>query len=325
MQSLRIAFSDHYPQFEETNNSVWNDLSKFLKLELVDIDNKPDLLVFGDNPTRHHWRFSGFKVYLTQENQFPDFDECDLAFSHAVHLKDPRSIRLPYYAQVLKNPDLLIRSKTDDFRAHLIKPKFCSFVVSNPRCWQRNRIFKKIHRLKHVDSGGMHFNNLGKVVDDKMSFLKSYRFNIAFENTATPGYITEKLVEPLLVGSIPIYWGDPEVDRDFDLSCMIHARDFKNLNDLANYVIEVDADEKLRQPYLQSPVFLGNTLPAFFQTGYVAKPIIRMLETESPGKRIYRKRRIREHIRHELGWGRRKWEQFGCKFESFLWRIGFRF
>lgn len=324
METLRIAFSDHYPLFKEKNNRVWRDLSNFMHLELVGVDDKPDLLVFGDSPSRHHWRFNGFKVYLTQENQYPDFNECDLAFSHATHFNDPRSIYLPYYAQTLNEPTLLIRRENHDAEVHLYKPRFCSFVVSNPRCWKRNRFFKQMNRLKHVDSGGMHFNNLGSTVDDKVSFLKNYRFNIAFENAATTGYITEKLVEPLLVGSIPIYWGDPEVQRDFDLSCMINAREFPDLSSLAKHVIEVDRNNGLRLTYLKAPVFRGNIIPVCLHKGHVANPIINLIKNGTPGKRIYRKRRIREHIRSELGWGRRKLEQFGCKLESFLWKAGIR-
>ena len=37
---------------------------------------------------------------------------------------------------------------------------------------------------------------------------------IAFENSSFPGYTTEKIFEPMLEGSIPIYWGNPRVDED---------------------------------------------------------------------------------------------------------------
>ena len=41
-------------------------------------------------------------------------------------------------------------------------------------------------------------------------------YNIAIENFAKEGWFTEKLIDCFLFKSIPIYWGDPEIDRYFD-------------------------------------------------------------------------------------------------------------
>lgn len=45
----------------------------------------------------------------------------------------------------------------------------------------------------------------------KLCIIRSYRFTVAFESRRVPGYITEKLFQPLLVGSVPIYMGAPDV------------------------------------------------------------------------------------------------------------------
>jgi glyoxylate carboligase len=53
-------------------------------------------------------------------------------------------------------------------------------------------------------------NNIGYIVDNKRQFQSEYKFSIAFENNAHrpqyPGYTTEKIMEPMTVNSIPIYW-----------------------------------------------------------------------------------------------------------------------
>ena len=36
---------------------------------------------------------------------------------------------------------------------------------------------------------------------------------ICFENTSKPNYFTEKLVNAYYSGSIPIYWGDPNISK----------------------------------------------------------------------------------------------------------------
>ena len=67
-----------------------------------------------------------------------------------------------------------------------------------------------------VDSGGKFLNNVGGPVTDKLSFIKDYKFVISFENSSYPGYTTEKILEPMLVNSIPVYWGNPLVYNDFN-------------------------------------------------------------------------------------------------------------
>ena len=89
----------------------------------------------------------------------------------------------------------------------------------------RNDFFRRLSRYRPVDSGGRVLNTLGHRVADKQAFLRDYKFTIAFENESHPGYTTEKIVEPMLAASIPIYWGDPEVARHFDMDGIIACRD----------------------------------------------------------------------------------------------------
>ena len=43
----------------------------------------------------------------------------------------------------------------------------------------------------------------------KLKFQHRFRFTIAIENSESPGYATERLMDAFLEGTIPIYWGDP--------------------------------------------------------------------------------------------------------------------
>lgn len=43
---------------------------------------------------------------------------------------------------------------------------------------------------------------------------KPYKFSIAFENAWYPGYTSEKIVTSMLAGTIPIYWGNPDIGRE---------------------------------------------------------------------------------------------------------------
>jgi len=323
MRPLRIAFSDFWPGFEAVENRVWEALSLRYEIELTSETRYADLLVFGDFGTRH-WDFQGRKVYLTGENMVPDFDQCDLAFSPVEIPGDRRAVRLPYYAQVLKEAKPFLRAPGYKADPYLDRPAFCSFVSSNPTCRMRNRIFKSLHRKKPVASGGTLFNTTGTKIDDKMAFLRRARFNLACENSRSPGYVTEKLVDAIHACAVPIYWGAPDVGRDFDPRCLINISDYADLDEATEAILRVDQDEAARRRILEAPVFLGNAAPECMSPQHLLAPLTDLLESRSPARRHPRVRRLHEHIRasrHSLSY---KFEKFLCKLEAKLWRHGLR-
>lgn len=70
---------------------------------------------------------------------------------------------------------------------------------------------------KPVACPGKQFNNMPwppdlprDTVAGKLALLERFQFNLCPENVDTPehSYVTEKLVEALVAGTIPVYWGD---------------------------------------------------------------------------------------------------------------------
>ena len=321
MPTLKVAFSDGA---KANNPSAVRILSLLTKsgLAVESAFNDAELLIYSDFGEQH-WTFNGLKIYITGENMVPDFDQCDLAFSPQEDLHDARCIRLPYYAQVLPYMGSLIRGPEWQPQSYLNRPRFCSFVASNPRGSFRNAFFKKLNRLKKVDSAGRHFNNFGSAIDDKLNFLKNYRFNLAFENSQSPGYVTEKLVEPLLTGCIPIYWGAPDVAKDFNPACMINVSDFSDFGEAIDYILQADRDESIRLRHLSAPVFQNNIAPEVLNDSHLLNPIIKLLSSgKKPGQRKYRKRRLREHV-YQSGVNQTL-ASLGCRLEGILWKLGLR-
>lgn len=324
MRNLRIAFSDQTPGFNPTNNRIWDALKTHYRLELSKELSNAEVLVFSDFGTEH-WKYQGKKIYLTGENMLPDFGQCDLAFTPAEIEGDERAVRLPLYAQYIHTLPSLIREPNYDARSKLNRQGFCSFIASNPICFKRNNVFRAIHRRRAVASGGAHFNTIGELVRDKLEFLKSYQFNIACENSSSPGYLTEKLTDALIAGAIPIYWGDPEINRDFNPGCMINVNSYSNLDDLVDHVLQIADNDALRLNILQAAVFKDNKLPTCAHDKYIAGPIINLVENQTAGIRNLKKRRIREHIKEEKGFLAHKLEKGICKVQSRLWKLGLRF
>jgi hypothetical protein len=78
---------------------------------------------------------------------------------------------------------------------------------------------------------------------DKLEFLKRYKFSIVFENAVFPGYLTEKIFDCFFAGVIPVYLGDPNVSERIPSACFIDARDFKNYEALADYLLSMSEEE----------------------------------------------------------------------------------
>ncbi len=43
-----------------------------------------------------------------------------------------------------------------------------------------------------------------------------------------PGYTTEKLFDCFKAGTVPIYWGNPEITRDVNPKAFINCNDYEN-------------------------------------------------------------------------------------------------
>ena len=54
-----------------------------------------------------------------------------------------------------------------------------------------------------VDCYGSHT----RPISNKLDTLRNYQYSLSFENTYTPGYVTEKIVDSFIGITCPIYWG----------------------------------------------------------------------------------------------------------------------
>jgi len=138
-------------------------------------------------------------------------------------------------------------------------------VVSNGNATQRNDFFHKLSKYKQVDSGGRFLNNIGGPVADKRKFITEYKFSIAFENISHSGYTTEKIIEPMFCRSMPIYWGNPKVDLDFNNKSFLNWFDFGSDEALIERIIELDQNDALYEEVYNQPYFNNNQLTKYVE------------------------------------------------------------
>ena len=79
--------------------------------------------------------------------------------------------------------------------------------------------------------------------------MSHYKFALAIENTMTDSYVTEKLFFALDAGTVPIYFGAPNVLDLVPPHSIIVASQFKSMRQLAEYVKRVAADPALYAAY----------------------------------------------------------------------------
>lgn len=108
--------------------------------------------------------------------------------------------------------------------------------------------FKINSKYKQVDSGGKYLNNVGDIgwgIQNKLNFIKDYKFVMSFENDQYLGYTTEKIMEPMCVGSIPIYYGSPLIHEEFNNESFITVKSFEDIDNAIQKIIEIDNNDDM--------------------------------------------------------------------------------
>lgn len=66
-------------------------------------------------------------------------------------------------------------------------------------------------------------------VKDKIACVSQYKFCICYENSVDQlGYVTEKIFDCFVAGTIPLYLGAPNITQYVPKNCFIDRRDFKD-------------------------------------------------------------------------------------------------
>lgn len=261
---IKVNFCDFWPGFESNNLFL-----KFLKQYFqVVVDEKPDYLFYSVYGSKHLEYDDCIKILYTGENLVPDFNLCDYAIGfHYLEFGD-RYLRFPLYVYYQWHYDFLLR---DSLLQHeitnrpdsLVNRKFCNFVYSNNVNSDpvRDLFFTELSKYRKVDSGGRHLNNIGGPVKDKLQFIKDYKFTIAFENSSVPGYTTEKLLEPIIAGSLPVYYGNPLLFLDFEPESFVFVKNRADIDRAIDEIISLDKnDEKYMEMLERNKFRIDNNL-----------------------------------------------------------------
>lgn len=194
--------------------------------------NQPDFVIFG--PYGHRipkGKYTRIGYYC--ENIIPDLKSCEWAFG----MRYQEDVASSNYMQIAWHgltPNLL--QNAPDFNAAInpFQRDFANYIYSQQHSHREN-LFRALNDYRRVDAPGRSMRNMPPFDDyiqgesmwiRKRNFIKRYKFTLAIENYSSQGYHTEKLTDPLIAGSVPIYFGNPSVSRIFNKDCFINAYDY---------------------------------------------------------------------------------------------------
>jgi hypothetical protein len=81
-------------------------------------------------------------------------------------------------------------------------------------------------------------------------------------------------------GCIPIYWGNPLIEREFNPRSFINVHAFPNHESAIERVLEIDSDPELHAEYLSEPWCDGNKLNEFYDRQRVLDQFEKIFTTQ---------------------------------------------
>ena len=257
MKKIKVAFSDFWDIFDPNDNFIMDALKANFEVEISDDPDFVFCSIFG----RRYLKYDCVRIYYTGENLTPDFNLVDYGMGFGDISFYDRYLRLPHYVLYPRACELALK-KPSMSDGELLKRGFCNYVISNAvSCTERGQMIEKLEAYKPLASGGRYHNNVGGPVADKIEFSKGYKFSIAFENSSSRGYTTEKIMESFASDTVPIYWGNPDIAQEFDPGSFINCHDFDSFDDVVEYVKKIDNDDELYLKMVRTPI-LGDGLMA---------------------------------------------------------------
>lgn len=209
------------------------------------------------------------RVFFGREAISPDLNLFDYAMTFDSTIRGERVFR-PHTLLTFQN-DLaygdLNFGQQMSHKEFISREHLFDFIYRNSLCHpMRQRLFFELSRKFHdVRSYGTYLKNSdvadlslgdanyhGDWRSEKIAIQKHHKFSLAIENARFWGYTSEKILTAMMAGSIPIYWGNPRVEEEFNPKRFIrlNGEDFGQLADTVSNLLDSPRElvEMVSQP-----------------------------------------------------------------------------
>jgi len=258
--------------------------TKLRSFEITYDINKANVLLEGGHPDEgiHNYKKWAYKINFVGEPALPKSDKYDVVLTSINHVENivdlPLSVAYIHCNNFL--PYLINRPTITS-----VPSQFCSFIVSNPKCETRNNMFNLLNQYKKVNSMGRFANNIGQIINypywspQFFDVLSNHKFMICFENTKMETYSTEKIVNPYLGRTIPIYWASHNIKNIFNPDSMLFLEDEseESIQKMLEKIIELDNDDQKYLEYINRPIFTEDNI-RFWNDHYMIESLARKFD-----------------------------------------------
>lgn len=271
MKTVKINFAGFWGSFKKEDNLFTRILKKRYNVEISD---NPDFVICSNRGSAFEYiNYDCTRIMFMGENMSPDFTVFDYCIGFDYLDFGDRYFRLPFafYFDNMKPwiPEILTHEKAKEiFEA---KKYFCNFVYGHRSSHgMREKLFETLNNYKHVESPGSFMNNVGGKGRcswaEKNQYLTASKFTIACDSVVYPGFVTEKIVQPFMQHSIPVYFGNPKIDDYFNTDAFVWC---KNEADLKRTLDEIRYLDENNNAYIEklmlSPLKNNNLVAQMYE------------------------------------------------------------
>ncbi|RXN24078.1 alpha-(1,3)-fucosyltransferase 9-like protein [Labeo rohita] len=131
------------------------------------------------------------------------------------------------------------------------KSKLVCWIVSRWNSnYKRSQYYENLKQHISIETYGRSFNRPVRN-EDYSDLISSCKFYLSFENSIHKDYITEKLYNPLKLGTVPVVLGPTRKNYEELIpgNAFIHVDDFSSPKELAEHLKLLDQNESLYRQY----------------------------------------------------------------------------
>jgi hypothetical protein len=217
-------------------------------------------------------------------------DRCFLVMLNGNKLPRHRTACRELYSERLNAVDYFSRTGDIDLYGNgwegppmLVGPAHLPFCkVPVPGTVQR--IQRHIANLRHRLRPDSRLKAARKVyrgfAKSKAEVLGRYKFALCFENSILKGWLTEKIFDCFFAGTVPVYWGAPDIAESVPSGCFIDMRRFQTHAELRSFLKSV-SDLELREYKENARAFLASPRYRPFTKQTFAEMFGRIIEEDS--------------------------------------------
>jgi len=223
----------------------------------------------------------GKKIFFSMENldkkntgwnrKFGDYclPYVDLSMGFGDVMND-KYFRFPLWIQYLFSPTAdrqeIAQTIKEINGAWYPKTKECALIAGHDKHGTREMIYRGVKDILQVEFAGRWNNNTQDLWvnydNNKIEYLKKFKFNICPENINTNLYVTEKLFEAFQAASIPIYYGSNNIPEEgiVNPEAVIFWNPREDNENARRLIVELKENEAFYQSFMQKPKLLPGTV-----------------------------------------------------------------